>query len=106
MRLLVGPSPMARPILKITKPVDPAAAPKALTSRAWRAQQANKQHKAPSAAAASQTKPSTLPPSSSLTVPMPRGAGMPATKLPNSFSGSSQISISTAPPPSANEETE
>ncbi len=43
---------MARPTLKITKPVGPAAAPKALTSRAWRAQQGNKQHKAPSAAAA------------------------------------------------------
>ena len=57
MRLLVGPSPMARPILKITKPVDPAAAPKALTSRAWRAQQANKQHKAPSAAAATPAPP-------------------------------------------------
>lgn len=42
---------MARPTLKITKPVGPAAAPKALTSRAWRAQQGNKQHKAPSAAA-------------------------------------------------------
>jgi 23S rRNA pseudouridine2604 synthase len=43
---------MARPTLKVTKPVDPAAAPKALTSRAWRAQQANKPHKAASAAPA------------------------------------------------------
>ncbi len=48
---------MARPTLKITKPVDPAATPKALTSRAWRAQQGNKQHKAPAAAAATPAPP-------------------------------------------------
>ena len=40
---------MARPTLKITKPVDPAASPKALTSRAWRAQQGKKAHAPPSA---------------------------------------------------------
>lgn len=60
---------MARPTLKVTKPVDPAAAPKALTSRAWRAQQANKPHKAASAA------PATPAPSA---VPAPKPVATPA----------------------------
>ena len=54
--------------------------------------------RAPLVAWVSQRKPFTCCPSSSVTVPMPSGAGMPSTKLPNAPAGTSQTSTSIARP--------
>ena len=57
--------------------------------------------RAPATPMDSQMKPLTTAPSASTTLPMPSGAGMPATKLPQSAAGSSQTSQAIAAPPAS-----
>ena len=56
-------------------------------------------------AAGSQMKPFTEDPSSRATVPMPSGAGIPATNPPNSFCGTAQTSTSIPLPLNAGSRT-